>query len=519
MKPYILAIDQGTTGTTVLVFNREGKIVSKAYSEFKQIYPKPGWVEHDPDEIWQTTMRVIHTAIEAKRLEFSQIEAIGITNQRETTVVWDRTTGEPVHNAIVWQCRRTASICDDLKASGYEQFFKERTGLVIDAYFSGTKVKWILDNIPGARQKAQSGDLLFGTIDSWLIWKLSGGKVHATDYTNASRTLLFNIQHKKWDAEILKLLDIPDSMLPKVENSSGILGATDSALPFGREIPIAGVAGDQQAALFGQACWKPGMIKNTYGTGCFIMYYTGSQPMFSRSGLLTTLCCDAAGKPAYALEGSVFIAGAAVQWLRDELKLIDHAAESELAALEVADTGGVYVIPAFAGLGAPHWDMEARGAIVGLTRGSNRNHIIRATLESIAYQTKDVIDAMVKDSGIQLKELRVDGGATSNDFLMQFQADILGAKVNRPRIIETTALGAAVLAGLAIGYWKSADELTNIRITEKEFEPKMEATKREQLFSGWYKAVSMVSSKYTLHGHKLNFHVIASETECSEAIP
>ncbi len=495
MSSYLLAIDQGTTGTTVLLLDHDGRSVGRAYSEFKQIYPQPGWVEHDPEEIWEVTCKVIEKALREAGISPSQIAAIGITNQRETTVLWDRASGKPVHNAIVWQCRRTAPICQDLRGQGRENWFRERTGLVLDAYFSGTKLLWLLDNVPDARRRAEQGELLFGTIDTWLIWKLSGGQAHVTDYTNASRTLVYNIYDRKWDADILGLLNIPEGVLPEVKPSSGVCAHTVAAPPFDSEIPIAGNAGDQQAALFGQGGWEPGMVKNTYGTGCFLLMYTGDKAVRSTQGLLTTLACSETGGPAYALEGSIFTTGAAVQWLRDELDVLEQAADSEKMAGSVPDSQGVYVVPAFVGLGAPYWDMEARGAILGLTRGSNRAHIVRATLESIAYQTRDVVEVMSADAGIPIKELRVDGGASANNFLMQFQADILDVRVDRPAMVETTALGAAFLAGMGVGYWKGAEELGRARKGEKVFEPSMSEEERKALCSGWQEAVGRVRSR------------------------
>jgi glycerol kinase len=495
MRSYVLAIDQGTTGTTVLLLDHEGLCVGRAYSEFRQIYPKPGWVEHDAEEIWKVTCGVIERAMREAGIAADRIAAIGITNQRETTVLWDRTSGRPVHNAIVWQCRRTAPICQRLRDQGREGWFRERTGLVLDAYFSGTKLQWLLDNVPVARKRAEQGDLLFGTIDTWLVWKLSGGRAHVTDYTNASRTLLYNIYEKAWDADILGLLDIPAAVLPEVKPSSGVCVETGSAPPLGAGIPIAGIAGDQQAALFGQGGWEPGMVKNTYGTGCFLLMYTGDKAVRSTRGLLTTLACSETGGPAYALEGSIFTTGAAVQWLRDELRFLERAAESEPLARSVPDSHGVYVVPAFVGLGAPYWDMEARGAILGLTRGANRAHIVRATLESIAYQTRDVGEVMSADSGIPIKELRVDGGASANDFLMQFQADILRVRVDRPAMVETTALGAAFLAGMGAGFWRGADELLKARKPGKIFEPSMPGEERDALYSGWKAAVARVRSR------------------------
>ncbi len=491
MSSCIMAIDQGTTGTTVLLLDHGGKVMGRAYSEFRQIYPQPGWVEHDPEEIWQVTRTVMAKVLQETGTPADRVEAIGITNQRETTVLWDRETGRPVHNAIVWQCRRTAPLCNELREQGREDWVRGRTGLVLDAYFSGTKIRWILDHVEGARERAERGELLFGTIDTWLVWKLSGGRAHVTDPTNASRTLLYNIHERRWDPELLALLEVPEAVLPEVKPSSCPCAYTapDEA-PFGREIPIAGVAGDQQAALFGQGCWEPGMVKNTYGTGCFLLMYTGDKAVGSTQGLLTTMACDAGGGPAYALEGSIFTAGAAVQWLRDELRIIGSAPESEPLARALEDNEGVYLVPAFVGLGAPYWDMEARGAIFGLTRGAGRAHIVRATLESIAYQTRDVVEVMAGESGIPIREMRVDGGASANDFLMQFQADILDVRVDRPAMVETTALGAALLAGLGVGFWKDSGELQQVRRTEKVFTPAMPAERRARLYAGWKEAVS-----------------------------
>ncbi|VBB05449.1 glycerol kinase [Lucifera butyrica] len=488
-KKYVLALDQGTTSSRAIVFDQGSNIVAVAQKEFTQIYPKPGWVEHNAEEIWSTQIGVAAEAVAKAGIEAKDIAAIGITNQRETTVVWEKSTGKPVYNAIVWQCRRTAPICDELKAKGLAPMFREKTGLVVDAYFSGTKVKWILDNVPGAREKAEKGELLFGTIDTWLIWKLTGGKVHVTDYSNASRTLLFNIRELKWDAEILKELNVPASLLPTVRPSSDVYGTTDPAVFLGAKIPIAGAAGDQQAALFGQTCFQPGMAKNTYGTGCFMLMNTGDKLFESKNGLLTTIAWGLNGKVEYALEGSIFIAGAAVQWLRDGLKLIETAPDSEYYAKKVKDTEGVYVVPAFVGLGAPYWDMKARGAILGLTRGSSKAHIVRATLDSLAYQTKDVLSAMEADSGITLQALKVDGGAVSNNLLMQFQSDILGVPVDRPQVTETTALGAAYLAGLAVGVWQSKEDLVQNWKLDARFEPSMNQDVRGQLYKGWQKAV------------------------------
>ncbi|GAU79064.1 glycerol kinase GlpK [Fusibacter sp. 3D3] len=488
-KKYILALDQGTTSSRAIIFDKNGNILKVAQKEFTQFYPKAGWVEHDAMEIWGTQSGVAREVLETAGVNPHEIAAIGITNQRETTVVWDKETGKPIYNAIVWQCRRTANICDDLKAKGYEKHIRESTGLVVDAYFSGTKVKWILDNVEGARAKAEKGELLFGNIDTWLIWNLTRGKVHVTDYSNASRTMLYNIKDLCWDTKILEALNIPVSMLPTVKQSSEVYGHTDAQTFGGAEIPIAGIAGDQQAALFGQACFEPGMAKNTYGTGCFMLMNTGEKMVPSENGLLTTIAWGIDGKVEYALEGSIFIAGASVQWLRDEMRMISDAADTEYFASKVADTNGVYLVPAFAGLGAPYWDMYARGSLVGLTRGSNKNHVIRATLESIAYQTRDVLEAMQEDSNIKLATLKVDGGATANNFLMQFQADILGVTVNRPKVTETTALGAAYLAGLAVGFWKSKEEIANNWAIDRQFENQIEPDYRAKLYKGWKKAV------------------------------
>jgi glycerol kinase len=485
---YIMALDQGTTSSRCILFNKKGEICSVAQKEFTQIYPKAAWVEHDPIEIWDCQIEVAKKALEKIGATYEDIAAIGITNQRETTVVWDKNTGKPVYNAIVWQCRRTADFCDELKAEGWADKIRNKTGLVVDAYFSGTKVRWILKNVPGAAEKAAAGDLLFGNIDTWLIWNLTKGKVHVTDYSNASRTMLYNIFDLQWDEEILARFEIPKSMLPEVKPSSFVYGETDPSV-FGGPIKIAGAAGDQQAALFGQACFEPGMAKNTYGTGCFMLMNTGTKPVMSNNGLLTTIAWGCDGVVEYALEGSIFIAGAAIQWLRDEVKLIESSPDSEYFAGKVEDTNGVYVVPAFAGLGAPHWDMYARGTIVGLTRGANKNHIIRATLESLAYQTYDVLNAMQEDSGIKLAALKVDGGACANNLLMQFQADIIDAPVLRPVCIETTAMGASYLAGLAVGYWDGkADVVLNWAVS-REFQPSMDAAKREELLKGWKRAV------------------------------
>lgn len=489
MPSYILSLDQGTTSSRAILFDQSGQVVKIAQKPFSQIYPQPGWVEHDPVEIWATQSGVMREVIEAAGISARQIAGIGITNQRETTVVWDRETGVPIHNAIVWQCRRTSEICEALRADGLESHIRQTTGLVLDAYFSGTKIKWILDHVPGARERAERGELLFGTIDTWLIWKLTGGTVHVTDYSNASRTMLFDIDRLTWDPLLLDRLGIPAAMLPEVRPSSEVYGLTDPHL-LGIGIPIAGVAGDQQAALFGQTCFEPGMAKNTYGTGCFLLMQTGERRVSSDHGLLTTIAWGIDGCVHYALEGSVFIGGAVIQWLRDELKMIANAEDSAYFASKVEDTQGAYIVPAFAGLGAPYWDMYARGTIVGLTRGVNREHLIRAALESIAYQSRDVIDAMKEDSGIPLASLRVDGGATANDFLMQFQADLLDIPVERPAVTETTALGAAYLAGLAVGFWNSKDEILSTDTLARRFEPAMDAQQRSRLYSGWKKAVS-----------------------------
>ncbi|HAJ73422.1 MAG TPA: glycerol kinase [Lachnospiraceae bacterium] len=488
MKKYIMALDAGTTSSRCIVFDHEGNICSLEQKEFTQYYPHPGWVEHDAEEIWHTQLEVLKKAMEKIQAEGGRIAAIGITNQRETTVVWDKETGIPICPAIVWQCRRTAEYADTLKARGLTKKFRDKTGLIIDAYFSGTKLRWILDNVKGAREKAENGQLLFGTIDSWLIWKLTGGRVHVTDYTNASRTMMFNIVDLKWDEEILEELNIPPQMLPEVKPSSCVYGMTDPDVT-GIEIPIAGAAGDQQAALFGQNCFTPGEAKNTYGTGCFLLMNTGEKPIFSGNGLLTTIAWGINGKIEYALEGSVYVGGASVKWLRDELHLIETASETESLAMQVEDTNGCYVVPAFTGLGAPYWDQYARGVIVGLTRGVNKNHIVRAVLESIALQTNDVINAMELDAGSTMTALKVDGGASVNDFLMQNQADISNAPVVRPSCVETTALGAAYLAGLAVGYWKDQEEIRENRKTDKVFYPKKEQQWRDSKQKGWKKAV------------------------------
>ena len=488
-QQYILALDQGTTSSRAILFDHKGRATAVAQQEFEQLFPQPGWVEHRPEEIWSSQLNAARVVLREADVKADQIAAIGITNQRETTIIWDRETGAPIHNAIVWQCRRTASECDRMRSEGLAPMFQQRTGLVLDAYFSGTKVRWLLDNVPGARDLAAKGKLAFGTVDSWLIWKLTGGRVHATDPSNASRTLLFNIERGEWDDELLAALDVPRSLLPHVAPSSAMIGETDAEL-FGRAIPIAGNAGDQQAALFGQVCTAPGMSKNTYGTGCFMLLNTGKELVRSKSNLLTTVAWQIDDKPTeYALEGSVFIAGAAIQWLRDGLRMIGSAAETQAMAMSVEDNGGVYFVPAFVGLGAPHWDQYARGTIAGLTRGSTREHIARAALESIAYQTSDVLRCMRDDSGIDLTELRVDGGAVRNDFLMQFQADILGIPVVRPANTETTAAGAAFLAGLAVDFWSGIKELSELWEREKTFEPNMSGSERQRLLSEWSRAV------------------------------
>jgi glycerol kinase len=488
---YILALDQGTTSSRAIVFNHAGRIVAQAGREFEQIYPEPGWVEHRPGDIWSGQLEVARQALRQANLAARDIAAIGITNQRETTVVWDRTTGDPIYNAIVWQDRRTAGICDDLKKQGWDPKIREKTGLVVDAYFSAPKIKWLLDNVEGARAKSQRGDLLFGTIDTFLIWKLTGGAAHVTDYSNASRTMLFNINTLQWDPVLLAVLDIPAAMLPTVRQSSDLYGHTAPGL-FDAPIAIAGDAGDQQAATFGQACFSPGMVKNTYGTGCFILANTGSKPVFSDQNLLTTIGWGLNNEVVYCLEGSIFVAGAAVQFLRDNLQIIDHAALSEQLASSVSSTGGVYVVPAFVGLGAPYWDPYARGAIMGLTRGTGRAEIARATLESVAYQTRDVLEVMAAGSGIALAELRVDGGMVANNFLMQFQADILALPVLRPAVAETTALGAAYLAGLAVGYWKDTQEIAQNWALDRRFAPSMDDATRARLYTGWKRAVERV---------------------------
>ncbi|WP_434793390.1 Glycerol kinase [Terrisporobacter petrolearius] len=488
-KKYVIALDQGTTSSRAVIFNKQGEIVSVSQKEFSQIFPQSGWVEHDPMEIWGCQSGVMREVVETASIDPKEIAAIGITNQRETTIVWDKNTGKPIYNAIVWQCRRTSKICDELKEKNLEQVIRDKTGLIIDAYFSATKVKWILDNVKGAREKAERGELLFGTVDTWLIWKLTNKKVHVTDYSNASRTMMFNINELKWDEDILKELNIPLSMLPKVKPSSYIYGNTDMHI-FGEEVPIAGCAGDQQAALFGQTCFEEGSAKNTYGTGCFLLMNTGNKLVKSKNGLLTTIAWGIGESVTYALEGSIFMGGASIQWLRDELRMLKNASDSEDYANKVEDTNGVYVVPAFTGLGAPYWDMYARGTILGLSRGAKKEHIIRATLESIAYQTKDVLAAMEEDSNILLKDLRVDGGASKNNFLMQFQSDILNVNIDRPKIVETTALGAAYLAGLAVGFYDNLSNIKNNCKSDKHFTPSMEDEKRKKLYKGWEKSVS-----------------------------
>ena len=488
MSKYIMALDAGTTSNRCILFNEKGEMCSVAQKEFTQYFPKPGWVEHDANEIWSSQLGVAVEAMAKLGIGADDIAAIGITNQRETTIVWDKSTGEPVYNAIVWQCRRTSEYCDTLKDKGLTDKFREKTGLIIDAYFSGTKLKWILDNVDGVRERAEKGELLFGTVETWLIWKLTKGKAHVTDYSNASRTLLFNIKDLTWDKEILEELNIPESMLPEPKPSSCVYGYSDASF-FGKEIPIAGAAGDQQAALFGQTCFNPGEAKNTYGTGCFMLMNTGETPVYSQNGLVTTIAWGLDGKVNYALEGSIFVAGASIQWLRDELRIIESAADSEYMAKKVKDTNGCYVVPAFTGLGAPYWDQYARGTIVGLSRGVNKYHIIRATLESIGYQVNDVLHAMKADSGIDLAALKVDGGASANDFLMQFQSDIINAPVKRPSCIETTAMGAAYLAGLAVGYWNSKEDVIKNWAVDKIFSPIMGEDERERKIKGWNKAV------------------------------
>jgi len=490
----VVAVDQGTTGTTVLVFDRRGRVVARSYSEFTQHYPQPGWVEHDAEEIWRVTLRVLRQACRRARVRARDVAAIGLTNQRETTVLWDRRSGRPIHRAIVWQDRRTAAHCDALRGRGLEPLVRRRTGLVLDPYFSGTKVAWLLSNVRTAVERAARGELCFGTIDTWLLWRLTGGAVHATEPTNASRTLLYDIEARRWDPELCDLLGVPQAILPTVMPSSGVFGTTTADV-LGAPVPIAGIAGDQQAALFGHGCVEPGMAKNTYGTGCFLLLHTGTRPVPSEHGLLTTVACDEAGGPAYALEGAVFIAGAAVQWLRDGLAIIRKAAESERLARSVDSALGVYLIPAFVGLGAPHWDADARGALVGLTRGVTHAHLVRAALEAIAFQTRDVVDAMAADAGSSLRALRVDGGASANDFLMQFQSDVLGVPVERPKLVETTAMGAALLAGLATGFWSSPRQLGQVRRADRRFRPRMAVERRDELYRGWQDAVSRVRTR------------------------
>ncbi|EJG0978783.1 glycerol kinase GlpK [Vibrio parahaemolyticus] len=498
-QKYIVALDQGTTSSRAVILNHDANIVSVAQREFTQIYPQAGWVEHDPMEIWATQSSTLVEALAKSGIRSDQLAAIGITNQRETTIVWNKETGKPVYNAIVWQCRRTADICEDLKSRGLEDYVRDNTGLVLDPYFSGTKVKWILDNVEGAREDAEAGKLLFGTVDTWLVWKMTQGRVHVTDYTNASRTMLFNINDLCWDQKLLDEMGIPASMMPEVKRSSEIYGKTNIGGKGGTRIPIAGIAGDQQAALYGQMCVEAGQAKNTYGTGCFLLMNTGQEKVTSKNGLLTTLACGPKGEPAYALEGAVFMGGASIQWLRDELKILNGAEDSEYFATKVDTSNGVYVVPAFTGLGAPYWDAYARGTIVGLTRGVNSNHIIRATLEGIAYQTRDVLDAMQADSGIKLANLRVDGGAVANNFLMQFQSDVLNTEVHRPQVTEVTALGAAYLAGLAVGYWNSIDELQDKAVLDRTFEPHDDEEKRNRRYKGWKRAVKCAQTWSELH--------------------
>ncbi|MNW39482.1 Glycerol kinase [compost metagenome] len=488
-ETYILALDQGTTSSRAILFNKQGEAVHSAQREFPQYFPKPGWVEHNPNEIWGSILGVIASCLSESGVKPKQIAGIGITNQRETTIVWEKESGNPIHPAIVWQSRQTSEICENLKSSGYDRIFRKKTGLLIDPYFSGTKVKWILDHVSGSRERAEKGELLFGTIDTWLIWKLSGGRLHVTDYSNASRTLMYNIHELCWDDELLQLLEVPKVMLPEVRSSSEVYGTTIPYHFFGEEVPIAGVAGDQQAALFGQTCFEPGMVKSTYGTGCFMLMNTGEKPVASQHGLITSIAWGINGKVEYALEGSIFVAGSAIQWLRDGLRMFRDAKDSEAYASRVASTEGVYVVPAFVGLGSPYWDSEVRGAVFGLTRGTSKEHFIRATIESLAYQTKDILGAMESDSGFEVKKMRVDGGAVSNEFLMKFQSDILNIPVERPVIRETTALGAAFLAGLAVGYWNDRDELCRTWSLEHSFEPAMKTEYRDALYNGWKKAV------------------------------
>ncbi|EEW09804.1 glycerol kinase GlpK [Vibrio mimicus] len=501
-QKYIVALDQGTTSSRAVVLDHDANIVSVSQREFTQIYPEAGWVEHDPLEIYATQSSTLVEALGKAGIRSDQVAAIGITNQRETTVVWNKETGKPVYNAIVWQCRRTAPICEELKARGLESYIRDNTGLVLDPYFSGTKIKWILDNVEGVREQAEAGELLFGTVDTWLVWKMTQGRVHVTDYTNASRTMLFNINTLQWDEKILAEFNIPLSMMPEVKKSSEVYGQTNIGGKGGTRIPIAGIAGDQQAALYGQMCVQAGQAKNTYGTGCFLLMNTGQEKVTSHNGLLTTLACGPRGEPAYALEGAVFMGGASIQWLRDELKLISDARDSEYFATKVDTSNGVYVVPAFTGLGAPYWDAYARGTIVGLTRGVNSNHIIRATLESIAYQTRDVLDAMQADSGIKLSALRVDGGAVANNFLMQFQADVLDTEVHRPKVTEVTALGAAYLAGLAVGFWDGLEELQGKAEIDRSFAPHHDEEKRQRRYKGWKRAVKCAQSWAELHNEE-----------------
>ncbi|HGY0655613.1 glycerol kinase GlpK [Vibrio cholerae] len=501
-QKYVVALDQGTTSSRAVVLDHDANIVSVSQREFTQIYPQAGWVEHDPMEIYATQSSTLVEALGKAGIRSDEVAAIGITNQRETTVVWNKETGKPVYNAIVWQCRRTAAICEELKARGLESYIRDNTGLVLDPYFSGTKIKWILDNVEGAREQAEAGQLLFGTVDTWLVWKMTQGRVHVTDYTNASRTMLFNINTLQWDEKILAEFNIPLSMMPEVKKSSEVYGQTNIGGKGGTRIPIAGIAGDQQAALYGQMCVQAGQAKNTYGTGCFLLMNTGQEKVTSHNGLLTTLACGPRGEPAYALEGAVFMGGASIQWLRDELKLISDARDSEYFATKVDTSNGVYVVPAFTGLGAPYWDAYARGTIVGLTRGVNSNHIIRATLESIAYQTRDVLDAMQADSGIKLSALRVDGGAVANNFLMQFQADVLDTEVHRPKVTEVTALGAAYLAGLAVGFWDGLEELQGKAEIDRSFAPHHDEEKRQRRYKGWKRAVKCAQAWAELHNEE-----------------
>ncbi|WHX50388.1 glycerol kinase GlpK [Paenibacillus woosongensis] len=489
MEQYILALDQGTTSTRAILFNKQGEIVHLAQREFPQYFPKPGWVEHNPNEIWGSTLAVIASCLSESGVKPGQVAGIGITNQRETTIIWEKETGNHIYNAVVWQSRQTADICEELMAAGHNPVFQQKTGLLIDPYFSGTKVKWILDHVEGARERAEKGELLFGTIDSWLIWKLTGGQVHVTDYSNASRTLMYNIHELCWDDELLELLQVPKVMLPEVRSSSEVYGRTAPYHFFGHEVPIAGAAGDQQAALFGQNCFERGMVKTTYGTGCFMLMNTGDQPVSSGHGLITSIAWGIGGKVEYALEGSIFVSGSAIQWLRDGLRMFRESKDSERYAERVQSTEGVYVVPAFVGLGSPYWDSDVRGAVFGLTRGTSKEHFIRATLESLAYQTKDILVAMEKDCGYKVNTMRVDGGAVSNTFLMAFQSDILDVPVERPAVRETTALGAAYLAGLAVGYWRDLEEIRRIWSLERRFEPTMPENERESLYNGWKKAV------------------------------